>query len=65
VEARDTLGAGDAFLAEFLAGLPYYRLAPQTALLHACRLAEFVAEQDSATPPYLYDTRGHLKPLNP
>lgn len=60
VDASDTVGAGDSFLASFTAGL----LAGQTdfpALLgRACRLGEWVATQRGATPPY--DTSTPLPP---
>lgn len=58
VEVRDTVGAGDAFLAGFLASLLARRADPAVALAHACRLGEFVAGCDGATPPYRCDARG-------
>lgn len=55
---RDTVGAGDAFLATLLAGLLAHGLAPAHALANACRVGEFVAARDGATPPYTCDARG-------
>jgi len=58
VQVRDTVGAGDAFLAALLAGLLVRRESPEDALARACRLGEFVASQDGATPEYRCDTAG-------
>ncbi len=56
VEVRDTVGAGDAFLAAFLDG--YLRnLDPATTLSSACRLGEWVASQPGATPEYVDHVR--------
>ncbi|HTL66910.1 MAG TPA: PfkB family carbohydrate kinase [Lacunisphaera sp.] len=55
---RDTIGAGDAFLAGLLAGLLLHRESPVAALRRACRLGEYVAARDGATPPYACDKRG-------
>ncbi len=49
---RDTVGAGDAFLAGLLAGLLLQHETPARALARACRLGEFVASRDGATPPH-------------
>ena len=51
VNVNDTVGAGDAFLAGLLHGL-ISNLEPQTALENACRMGEFVAAREGATPPY-------------
>ena len=51
VAVRDTVGAGDAFLAGLLAGLLAGRNDEQ-ALDEACRLGAFVASQSGATPEY-------------
>lgn len=55
---RDTVGAGDAFTAGLLAGLLLHHEAPPAALARACRLGEFVASQDGATPAYSTDAQG-------
>ncbi len=52
VKVRDTIGAGDAFLAGLLAALLVRRQDPRAALAHACRLGEFVASRDGSMPPY-------------
>ena len=51
-QVRDTVGAGDAFLAGLICGLILHRESPAMALARACRLGEFVASCDGATPPY-------------
>lgn len=58
VKVRDTVGAGDAFLAGLLASLLLRNETPPNALASACRLGEFVAAQDGATPAYRCDSRG-------
>lgn len=58
VVVRDTVGAGDAFLAGFLAAHLQRRETPRDALRAACRLGEFVAARDGATPPYRCNSRG-------
>ena len=58
VVVRDTVGAGDAFLAAFLAARLRRRETPGEALASACRLGEFVAARDGATPPYRCNSRG-------
>ncbi len=47
---RDTIGAGDAFMAGLVVGLTQNG-DPQTVLENACRLGAFVAGRDGATPP--------------
>lgn len=51
VAVRDTVGAGDAFLAALIAARTR-GLEPREALTRACRLGEFVASCDGATPDY-------------
>jgi fructokinase len=51
VDAVDTVGSGDAFLAALLAGL-LVGAADATVLAHACRVGEWVATQRGATPRY-------------
>jgi fructokinase len=58
VAVRDTVGSGDAFLAALLAGLWGRQVRPAVALANACRLGEFVAMSDGATPLYRCDSRG-------
>jgi fructokinase len=55
VSVRDTVGAGDAFLAALLCGLLQGSRPPAEVLRQACRLAEFVVTQDGATPVYHAD----------
>lgn len=47
---RDTIGAGDAFMAGLMLGLTR-GVDARTVLEHACRLGAYVASQDGATPP--------------
>ena len=58
VVVRDTVGAGDAFMAGLLAGLILHQEKPAVALDRACRMGEFVAARDGATPPYECDLLG-------
>ena len=58
VVVRDTIGAGDAFLAALLAALFSRRASPAAALAAACRMGEFVAACDGATPTYGCSPRG-------
>ena len=52
VEVRDTVGAGDSFLGALVSGLVVRGISPKQALARACRIGEFVATCDGATPPY-------------
>jgi fructokinase len=52
IKVKDSVGAGDAFLASFLHGLLAGGLSVRQALAKASRLAEFVACSDGATPNY-------------
>lgn len=58
VDVRDTIGSGDAFLAAFLAAILTQGKSPSAALVSACRMGEFVAGCDGATPPYRIDRDG-------
>jgi len=58
---RDSVGAGDSFLAALLSGLLKGKASPSEILRRACRLAEFVVTQDGATPPYHLDDHGNLQ----
>lgn len=51
VQATDTVGAGDSFLAALIAGLSK-KQPPQKALEFACGLGAFVASQHGAVPDY-------------
>ncbi len=59
VVIRDTVGAGDAFFGALLAALLRRRAEPAAALASACRLGEFIAARDGATPPYHTNAQGH------
>lgn len=61
ITVRDTVGSGDAFLAAFLAAHLGRGASPAEALSRACRLGEFIASQDGATPEYHCDVRGRPK----
>lgn len=58
VEVRDTVGAGDSFLGALLGELLMTKSSPALALAKACRLGEFVASRDGATPDYRFDRLG-------
>jgi fructokinase len=55
VQVRDTVGAGDAFLAALVQGLLVSPERPEEALDRAVILASFVAGSDGATPRYKFD----------
>jgi fructokinase len=63
VVVKDTVGAGDSFLASLIHGLvgPVKR-SPVEALTRACRLGEFVASSDGATPQYTVAPDGTVYP---
>jgi fructokinase len=63
VVVRDTVGAGDSFLAALIHGLvgPVSRT-PAEILTRACRLGEFVASSDGATPQYSVAPDGTVYP---
>lgn len=52
VDVRDTVGAGDAFLAALVHGLLVSPEQPKVALCRAVALSSFVAGSDGATPSY-------------
>lgn len=52
VEVRDTVGAGDGFLAAFIANYLPGRHEPLAVLENACRFGEFIATCDGAFPAY-------------
>ncbi len=52
VEVRDTVGAGDAFLAHLVLSMLSDRVNPGDELARACRLGAFIASQHGATPEY-------------
>jgi fructokinase len=58
VKVRDTVGAGDSFLGALLGSLLFKEASPPEALQRACRVGEFVASYDGATPDYRLDERG-------
>jgi len=53
VDVKDSIGAGDAFLAALIAGLIDGSHSPDQIVADAARLAEFVASCDGATPDYV------------
>lgn len=58
ITVRDTVGAGDSFLAALLHGWLVNELAPDANLRRASRVAEFVAGCDGAMPDYRLNERG-------
>jgi len=59
IEVKDTVGAGDSFLAALVHGWLVLRLSPADNLQRAARVAEFVATRDGATPLYKLDANGY------
>lgn len=59
ITIKDTVGAGDSFLAALLQGWLKAGLAPAENLERAARVAEFVAGCDGATPHYQLDAKGY------
>ena len=49
VEVKDTVGAGDAFMAGLMVGLTF-EMDPERVLRDACRLGAYVASHNGATP---------------
>jgi fructokinase len=62
ITIKDTVGAGDSFLAALVHGWVEGGLAPAQNLQRAARVAEFVAGCDGATPHYQLDPQGHPIP---
>jgi fructokinase len=63
VVVRDTVGAGDSFLAALISGLVgATKRSPEAILTRACRLGEFVASSDGATPKYAVAPDGTVYP---
>ena len=58
VQVKDTVGAGDAFLAALLHGWLVHGLTPEESLKRSSRLAEFVATQAGAMPAYTVNSEG-------
>jgi fructokinase len=52
VEVADTVGVGDSFLASLVQHLIIEREPPEVSLQKACRVGEFIASQEGATPNY-------------
>lgn len=52
VQVKDTIGAGDSFLAALVTHLIIKREEPAHALQKACRVGEFIASCEGATPEY-------------
>lgn len=62
IQVKDTVGAGDSFLAALLHGWLEGGLSPVANLQRAARVAEFVATCDGATPHYQLDSTGYPIP---
>lgn len=60
VPVRDSVGAGDAFLAALLFGRLRGDELPERTLRRAGRLARFLVTQDGATPAYRLDSEGNV-----
>jgi fructokinase len=60
VAVRDTVGAGDAFMAGLMAGLTS-ETDREELLRNACRLGAFVASHDGATPLFPQDLKNLFK----
>lgn len=58
VTVKDTVGAGDAFLAALLHGWLVGGLVPEDNLKRASRVAEFITTCDGAMPAYALDAAG-------
>ncbi len=62
VEVRDTIGAGDSFLAALVCGILTSPDRPRDNLLFASHLAGFVASSDGATPAYEISENRVIRP---
>ena len=60
VSVRDSVGAGDAFLAALLFGHLRGNESPARTLRRASRLSRFIVSQDGATPAYRLDGEGNV-----
>jgi fructokinase len=60
VPVRDSVGAGDAFLAALLFGRLRANESPERTLRRASRLSRFLVTQDGATPAYRVDSEGNV-----
>ncbi|HLZ55014.1 MAG TPA: carbohydrate kinase [Verrucomicrobiae bacterium] len=61
IAVKDTVGAGDAFLAALVHGLLVGKQSARDILTRARNLAEFVASHDGATPAYKVAPDGEIK----
>ena len=61
IAVKDTVGAGDAFLAALVSGLLTGNQSAPDILRRARNLAEFVASHDGATPAYVVSPHGEIK----
>jgi len=60
IAVKDTVGAGDAFLAALVSGLLTDNQSAPDILRRARNLAEFVASHDGATPAYVVSPTGEI-----
>jgi len=63
IAVKDTVGAGDAFLAALVQGLLAGKRSAPDILARARNLAEFVASHDGATPAYVVSPSGEISAL--
>ena len=61
VKVKDTVGAGDSFLAALVKGMVDGRRTAEEMLAFACRLAGFVASSEGATPDYTVSQTGEIR----
>ncbi len=60
---KDTVGAGDSFLAALLHGWLVRDLTPEENLKRASRVAEFITTRDGAMPAYELNADGRPVPV--